>query len=92
MVELFEEDGVRGAKRSMPGKFASSTFTIAVWIAGWTWNICPTILVYHAQSYSVSAAACTPMKPPPLRMNCSIAACCVASSTSPVVLAKTTAR
>ena len=52
----------------MPGKFGSSTLMVAVCTAGWMWNMCPTILVYQGQPYSVSAAAWIPTKPPPALM------------------------
>ena len=69
----------------------SSTRTVACWVAGCEAKYPPTSPPYHCQSYSVSAAACTPTKPPPAATYASNAPCWPASSTSPVVLRKTTA-
>jgi hypothetical protein len=50
----------------------------------------PTRWPYQVQSYSVSAAAWMPVKPPPARMYRSNAACWVLLSGSPVVDRNTT--
>ena len=50
--------------------FASTILKMASCCFGWFLKYAPFSSPYHGQSYSVSAAECSPTKPPPERMYC----------------------
>src|SRR5438552_1043700 len=50
------------------GCFLSTTINLAFCCLGCESKLAPTIFTYQGQLYSQSVAACTPTKPPPLRI------------------------